>query len=77
VLLRPASYGVYALLLLAPTLASGTLMSSARFCAVILPVFIVLAWLGRNKAVDQFIVVTFLTLQALFMAAWSQFYWIG
>ncbi|HNP74185.1 MAG TPA: mannosyltransferase family protein [Kouleothrix sp.] len=71
------AYGLFALLLMLPPLLSGTLVSSARFCAVLFPLFIVMALLARRRALDQLLTVAFLVLQALLMAAWSQLYWIG
>jgi hypothetical protein len=75
--LPSASYGVFSLLSMAPILLSGTLLSAARFCVVLFPVFMVLAKLVRWKVVDSFIVILSVTMQALFMVAWCQFYWIG
>lgn len=75
--LLPKSYGLYSLALMLPPLFTGTLMSVARYYLPIFPIFIVLAMAGRWRAVDRFLAVTFFVVQVLFMAAWSQFYWIG
>ncbi len=71
------SHGIYSLLLLLPPLMTGNLRSSIRYCAVVFPVFIVLALWGRKYSINQFITILFLSLQVLFMVAWSQFYWIA
>jgi hypothetical protein len=75
--LLPKSYGLYSLALMLPPLFTGTLVSAARYYLPIFPIFIVLAMLGRWRVVDRFFAATFFVLQVLFMAAWSQFYWIG
>jgi hypothetical protein len=75
--LRSMSYSVYTFLLLLPPLFSGTLVSYARYCVVIFPIFIVMAFLGKRRVIDQFFTMVFLVVQVLFMVAWSQFYWIG
>lgn len=74
--LPSAGYGLYALLLIAPPLTSGTLVSAARYYVVVFPVFIMLALAGRRVVLDQFIRVSCLSLQIMFMIAWSQFYWL-
>jgi hypothetical protein len=75
--LHSPSYGLYSFLLLLPPLFSGTLMSSLRFCVVVFPLFIVIAFLGKRWEINQFFTITFLVFQILFMTAWCQFYWIG
>lgn len=75
--LPSAGYGIYALLLVTPPLMSGTLISATRYCAVVFPIFIVLALLGKRHSIDRLIILIFATLQILFMVGWSQFYWIG
>ncbi len=77
VLLPSAGYGLYALLSMAPILVSGTLVSSARYYAVLFPIFIVLARAGRHPAIDRVIMGISFTLQLFLMAAWSQFYWVA
>ncbi|MFN2194900.1 MAG: mannosyltransferase family protein [Anaerolineales bacterium] len=67
-------YGLYAGLLILPSLLSGTLLSFARFVIVAFPVFLCLGMLGQNKNLDRWLTVIFLMLQALLMAGWSQFY---
>jgi hypothetical protein len=71
------SYGIYSLLIVAPPLMTGNLRSAVRYCAVVFPIFIVLALFGKKYSIHQFITILFLTLQILFMVAWSNFYWIG
>ncbi len=74
-LFRSKSYGVYIILLVVPTLFSGLLQSNSRYMSVIFPAFIVLASLSRHRWVKIALSMLFFTLQVLFMAAWSQFYW--
>jgi Gpi18-like mannosyltransferase len=71
------SYGIYSLLLLIPPLMTGDPRSAIRYCAVVFPIFIILALWGRKYAIHQFITILFLTLQVLLMTAWSQFYWVA
>ncbi len=68
------SYGTYAFLITTPSLLGGSLLSIGRHYAVVFPIFIVAAWLGKYKTVDKWIVFTTLALQTLLFAAWSQFY---
>lgn len=77
VLLRSKSYSIYSFLLLTPPLLTGQLVSVLRFCAVVFPVFIVMALLGKWQTIDRFVTISFLALQVLLMAYWSQFYFIG
>ncbi len=74
---RSRSLGILLLLLIVPTLTSGTLMSSARFLSVGFPAFLLLARLGRHPLFDRIYLLGAMALQALLMAAWSQFYWLG
>jgi len=74
---RTRSVGILLLLLVAPTLTSGTLMSGTRFLAVAFPVPLLLAKLGRHPLFDRAYLFIAVALQALFMAAWSQFNWLG
>ena len=75
--LLPKSYGVYAFALMLPPLFTGTLTSVARYYLPVFPVFIVLAILGKWRVVDRFLSSIFFVVQVLFMAAWSQLYWVG
>lgn len=68
------AHGLYAGLLILPSLLSGTLISFARFVVVAFPLFLCLGILGQNKALDRWLTVIFIMLQALLMAGWSQFY---
>ncbi|HEY0081365.1 MAG TPA: hypothetical protein VGB61_01140, partial [Pyrinomonadaceae bacterium] len=75
--LPSAAYGIYALLLVLPPLTSGTLISTTRYSVVVFPVFILFALLGRRfDTADQAVKIIFLSLQIMFMIAWSQFYWM-
>ncbi len=75
--LPSAAYGIYTLLLVLPPLTSGTLISTTRYSLVVFPVFIMFALLGRRfDPADQAVKIVFLSLQIMFMIAWSQFYWM-
>lgn len=74
---RTRGLAVLLLFLLVPILTSGTLMSGTRFLATAFPAFVLLASLGRSHAFDRGYRYAAVALQALFMAAWSQFYWLG
>jgi Gpi18-like mannosyltransferase len=54
--------GSYALLSLLMPLSSGSLQSMARYAAVIFPLFIVLAFVGRRAAADRVIVAVSIAL---------------
>lgn len=71
------SYGLYALLMIMPTLIHGTLLSNERLYLPAFPVFIVFAIVGKRLPLHQSLAAAFFTLQILFMFAWSRFYWIG
>lgn len=77
VVFRTRSLGLLLLLLVAPILLSGTLMSGTRFLAVAFPAFLLLARWGRHPVLDRAYLACGWSLQALMMAAWSQFYWLG
>lgn len=75
---RTRSLGLLLLLSVAPILSSGTLMSGTRFLAVAFPAFLLLAPVGRRYPLfDRAYLFGAVALQALFMAAWSQFGWLG
>jgi hypothetical protein len=78
-LVRPGArgLGILLLLLVAPTLTSGTLMSGTRFLAVAFPAFLLLAPLGRSARFEAAYLFPAVALQGLFMAAWGQFMWLG
>ena len=59
---RQWSLGAYALLSLLLPLASGSLQSMARYAAVVFPLFIAMAFLGRRAAVDRAIVAVSIAL---------------
>jgi hypothetical protein len=68
-------YGVYSLLFIASPLFTGQILSMTSYTSVLFPCFIVLAKLGRNETLHKAILVLFFTIQIVFMAAWSRFYW--
>jgi len=72
-----ASYGIYSLVLILPPIMTGTLISQSRYLAVVFPAFIVMALAGRWRIVDQVTTIIFLSMQVLFVAAWTRFYWIA
>lgn len=76
-LLPSPSFGIFSLIIIIIPLTTGTLISMSRFLSVAFPIFIVLAVLGRWRWLDQIIWVLFLSMQALFMAAWMRFYWVA
>lgn len=71
------SYGIYAILMIAPTLIHGTLLSNERLYLTAFPVFVIFAIVGKRLPLHQILTATFFTLQILFMFAWSRFYWVG
>jgi hypothetical protein len=74
---QPRAVGLLLVLLVLPPLTSGTLMSGTRFMAVAFPAFVLLARLGEEPLVDRAYLFLAIALQAVFMAAWSQLYWLG
>ncbi len=70
------SYAIHALLLILPSMLTGSLLSFSRFMLVAFPLFITLAWIGRHPWLDRAIRVGALAGQVAFMAAWTRFYWI-
>ena len=68
--------GLFTLLQLAPQIISGSFDSSVRYCAVLFPVFILLAIWGKHPLVDKSITYILLTLQAIFVIGFSQGYWV-
>lgn len=69
--------GVWGLVSLAPVVLSGTLLSSTRFAAVIFPMFLALAILGRRGAVDRALMIGFSFAQAVLFLFWSRFFWVA
>ena len=69
--------GVWALLMIAPPLFTGQLTSTARYYAVVLPVFIVAARLGRRPLVDRALTVLMAMTQAVLFFLWCRFYWVA
>ena len=70
------AYGLFALAIMAPALFTGTLTSVLRYNMMALAVLIMLGRWGRYRHVDRLIQISFFALQVLFVAAWSQFYWV-
>ncbi len=70
-------YAIYALPAFITPLLTGMLASSMRYEAVLFPAFVTLGIFGKRPAIDQAILVIFLTLQTLFMFLWCQFYWVA
>jgi len=71
------SYAVHALLLLLPSLFTGSLLSFSRYMLVAFPLFVTLAWIGRHPWLDRAIRVGALSGQIAFMALWTRFYWVA
>jgi hypothetical protein len=69
-------YGLYGLLMIAPTLLHGTLVSNVRYYLIAFPVFVVVAKLTNHVEIRQIVAILMFTLQILYMAAWSQFFWV-
>ena len=74
--LRP-SYGVYAVLAFLMPLASGTLLGMGRFCAIIFPIYIMLALVGKNPTWERNWLVVSSSMAVLFMAMFSQWRYVG
>jgi len=70
------SFGVFTLMIVTPIFFTGQLASVVRYCSVLFPAFILLAKYGKHPWVDKVVLSTFFTLQILFVAAWSRFYWV-
>ena len=75
--LPSASLGVYALLLIAPPLFTGQMSSTERYYAVVVPVFVVLAQLGKHPTVDKVMTIVAPMMQALLFFVWCRFYWVA
>jgi Gpi18-like mannosyltransferase len=75
--LSSANYGIYSLILILFPPLTGTLISQSRFLAVVFPAFIVMALAGRWRIVNQVITIMSFSLQVLFVAAWTRFYWVA
>jgi uncharacterized membrane protein len=75
-MLRAPAYAAYVFVFSVPPLFTGILDSYMRYTAVLFPIFIVLALLGRRRAVDLSVTLLFAMLQALLFAAWTRYYWI-
>ncbi len=72
--------GIYSLLLIMPTLFTGTLDSATRFTAVIFPIFMYGGWLLNKwdkKWVNRLLLGVLMGLQLILFVRYSQFYWAG
>jgi len=69
--------GFYILLAIAGTFAKGLMHSASRFVSVAFPIYITLAILGKNQTFDRLVLIGFAATQALLMAVWTRFYWVG
>jgi hypothetical protein len=69
--------GIWSLASLFPALLSGTLLSSARFAAVIFPAFLALGILGQRAVFDRGVVIGFSFAQAILFLFWARFFWVG
>ncbi len=70
------AYGLFALSQILPSLFTATLASQVRYNMLAVVPFVLLALWGRHPVLDRLIQFAFFALQVLFMAAWSQFYWV-
>ena len=73
---RSLSFGAFPLVILTPVLFTGTVISATRYALPMFPCFILLAQYGKNPYIHKLILVVLPTIQILFIAAWSQFYWV-
>ncbi|OIO44794.1 MAG: hypothetical protein AUJ41_01650 [Candidatus Pacebacteria bacterium CG1_02_43_31] len=72
------SLGLYSILLIVPTLFTSTLDSISRYIVVIFPLFIYWAFLVKeSERFDLIAKIVFMSLQVIFFAMFSQFYWVG
>jgi len=74
--LRP-SYGIFATLAFLMPMASGTLLGMGRFCAILFPIYIVLALIGKNPALDRNWLILSSSMAVLFMAMFSLWRYVG
>jgi len=75
-LLRP-SYALYLTALVLVPLSSGSLGSLSRFDVTFFPIFVVLALAGRWRAFDRAYFVGAMSLGAVFMALYAEWYWVA
>jgi uncharacterized membrane protein len=75
-MLRTPVYAAYVFVLCLPPLFTSVLDSNLRYSAVLFPLFLVLAHLGRRRLIDLSVTLIFAMLQALVFAAWTRYYWI-
>lgn len=71
-----ASYGFYVLTTIFVAISTGTLMSMSRFCLILFPVFIGVAWL-KNKYFKFGWVVVSVLLLASYITLFVNNYWAG
>jgi hypothetical protein len=55
----------------------SNLVSMTRYCAIVFPVFLLLASIGKIAALNTFITFIFFAIQIIYMFAWVRFYWIA
>lgn len=70
--------GLYSILLIIPTLFTGTIDSTSRFAIVIFPIFIYWAsLLDKRKTIIKVLGVSLMCLQLVLFIMFTQFYWVG
>jgi len=69
-------YGLYGLICFLVPLSNGMINSTARYDALLFPVFAVMAKLLAKPLWERSAALLMITLQALLMAGWSQYYQI-
>jgi Gpi18-like mannosyltransferase len=69
-------YGLYGLVCFLLPLSNGMINSSARYDALLFPVFAVMAKVFSKPLWERLATVVMITLQALLMVGWSQYYMI-
>jgi hypothetical protein len=74
--MRP-SYCIYATLAFLMPLASGTLLGMGRFCAIIFPIYIGMALLGKNPVFERNWLIASSSMAVLMMAMFSQWRYVG
>ena len=74
--LRP-SYALFATLAFLMPLASGKLLGMGRFCAILFPIYIMLALAGKNSTFDRYWLIVSSSMAVLFMALFAQWRYVG
>lgn len=71
------SYGIYTILMCVMPVLTGMLISGTRYIVVVFPVFLLLGQkLARREYYDLLRILWF-TLQILYFAGWSIYYWVA